>query len=176
MQYFKKYIENYKNILSKVENLDIFYDRIKIFKKKKKGKLILLGNGGSAAISSHIATDFTKASGIRAITFSDADMITCYSNDYGYENWMQEALRNYSEIEDIVILISSSGNSPSVVNAAKFCRKNKIYLITLTGFSKKNKLKKYGNINIWVNSNSYNVIEVAHLQILASAVDKFLIK
>tara|TARA_B110000008_G_scaffold279309_1_gene325884 strand:- start:824 stop:1351 length:528 start_codon:yes stop_codon:yes gene_type:complete len=175
MTYFHKYIEQYIEIVKRTKNIDNFYNKIKKFKKKNKGKIILLGNGGSSAISSHIATDFTKASGIRAITFSDPDMLTCYSNDYGYEKWMEVALKNYSSKNDLVILVSSSGNSPNIINAAKFCKNHKIDLITFSGFSKKNKLQKYGSVNIWIDSKSYNFIEVAHLQILASAVDKFLI-
>ena len=54
-------------------------------------KVIIAGNGGSAAMASHVAVDFTKAAGIRAINFNEADLITCFSNDYGYEHWVAQA-------------------------------------------------------------------------------------
>ena len=74
--------------------------------------------------------------------------------------------------KDLVILVSSSGNSQNMVNAAKYCKKNKIFLITLTGFDKKNKLNPYGNLSLWIDSKSYNFVELAHLQILTYIVDK----
>ena len=105
-------------------------------------------------------------------TISDADQITCFSNDYGYENWISTALKKYASKKDLVILVSSSGNSQNMINAAKFCKNNRIFLITLTGFNKKNKLNPYGNLSLWINSKSYNFVELAHLQILTYLVDK----
>lgn len=73
------------------------------------GKVILAGNGASASISSHLATDFSKQAGIRAMAFNDANLITALGNDYGYEKWISKALELYGEKGDILILISSSG-------------------------------------------------------------------
>ena len=72
---------------------------------KKGGKLIIVGNGGSSAIASHASVDFTKAAGIRAVNFNESDLLTCFSNDYGYENWVKKALEFYVDKDDIVILI-----------------------------------------------------------------------
>ena len=83
------------------------------------GKIILVGNGGSAAMASHVAVDLTKAAGIRAINFNEADLLTCLANDYGYEHWVSKALEFYSDAGDLVILISSSGESKNLVNGAK---------------------------------------------------------
>ena len=60
--------------------------------RSNSGKALLVGNGGSSAMASHVAVDFTKAAGIRAINFNEADLITCFANDYGYENWVAQAL------------------------------------------------------------------------------------
>jgi D-sedoheptulose 7-phosphate isomerase len=106
------------------------------------------------------------------LTISDADQITCFSNDYGYENWISKALEKYLTKDDLVILISSSGNSQNMINAAKVCKNKKNFLITLTGFKKNNNLKPYGNLSIWVDSKSYNFVELAHLQIMTYLVDK----
>jgi D-sedoheptulose 7-phosphate isomerase len=144
--------------------------------KKNKKKLIIVGNGGSAAIASHVAVDFTKICKIRAINFNEANLITCYGNDYGYENWVSEALKSYADKGDLVILISSSGQSKNIINAAKYCKKNNLKLITFSGFKKNNPLKKIGKINFWVNSESYNIIEMTHqvwLLILVDFLSKF---
>ena len=82
-----------------------------------------MGNGASAAISSHIANDLTKATKTKAFTFHDPSLITCFGNDFGYENWMKEALNHFSEEGDLIILISSSGTSKNIVEASNFCKK-----------------------------------------------------
>ena len=99
-------------------------------------------------------------------------MITCFANDYGYEKWIEKATKYYSQRGDILILVSSSGQSPNIVNAGKFFKQNKIgKLITFTGHNRNNKLKKLGDINFWVDSKSYNIIENIHQFWLLSIVD-----
>ena len=100
-------------------------------------------------------------------------MLTCFANDYGYENWVSEALKAYSDPIDLVILISSSGKSKNMLNAADYCIKTDLDLITFSGFSEKNLLKKKGIINFWVDSSSYNFVEMAHHVWLVSIVDYF---
>ena len=89
-------------------------------------------------------------------------MITCFSNDYGYENWVSKALDFYGDEGDLVILISSSGNSKNIINAAIKAAEKGIGIITFTGFSKDNSLKSLGNVNFWVDSKAYNVVENTH--------------
>ena len=169
---FKKYLFQYHQLLLDIKNTDVLLKKIYSFRNKGKGKIILFGNGGSSSICSHIATDFVKSNKIRAISLNDHNLITCFGNDYGFENWISKALESHCDYKkDLVILVSSSGNSKNLINAAKLCKKNNIELVTLTGFDKNNRLSKLGNINIWVNSKSYNYVEVAHLQILAFIVD-----
>ena len=170
--YVKEYFDTLYSKLNS-ENVIKFNQLIKLIKevKRKKKKLILVGNGGSAAMASHVAVDFTKTCKIRAINFNEADLITCYGNDYGFENWITEALISYGDAEDLVVLISSSGQSKNIVNAAKFCNKKKINFATFTGFKKNNPLKKISKISFWVNSNSYNIIEMTHHIWLLMLVD-----
>ena len=130
--------------------------------KKNNGKVILIGNGGSSAIASHVSVDLNKAVGIRSLNFNEYDLITCLANDYGYENWTSKALEYHLEKNDLTIIISSSGNSPNLINAAKLLNSKKNKLVTLTGFSKKNKLSKYSTLSIWVDSKAYNIIENTH--------------
>ena len=139
--------------------------------KKKNKKIIIVGNGGSAAIASHFSVDMTKIGGVRSINFNESDLITCFSNDYGYENWVKQALKFYSDDGDLVILISASGNSQNMINAAKYIKKSKKTLITLTGFNGKNLLSKYGKLNFIVHSTNYNIIENIHQYWLLLLVD-----
>jgi len=126
------------------------------------GKTMIIGNGGSAAIASHVAVDFSKNAKIRMVNFNEADLITCLSNDYGYENWMSRAIEIYGDKGDQVILISSSGNSRNVINVAKFARKLNYRVITFTGFDEDNPLKTMGDLNFWVPSRAYNIVEMVH--------------
>jgi D-sedoheptulose 7-phosphate isomerase len=135
------------------------------------GKVIIVGNGGSAAIASHVSVDFTKAANLRSTNFNEADLITCFSNDYGYENWVAQALEAYADLNDVVILISSSGKSKNMINGGKQCKAMNIPLITFTGFNSDNALRRKGDINFWVESNHYNVVEMTHHIWLLAIVD-----
>lgn len=170
---FKDYFEKYKNLAF---NEDV-YNQLNDFKqialkvKNIDSKLIFAGNGASAAISAHAAVDFTKQAKVRGVTFNEADLITCYSNDYGYENWMSEAIKSYHKKNDAVVLISVSGESPSIVNAAKTAKELGLAVITFTGRSSKNKLKSIGDINFWVDSNAYNIVECIHMIWVTTVID-----
>ena len=143
----------------------------KLKKLGKKNKVIIAGNGGSASIAAHTAVDLTKISKIRSITFNEPNLITCFANDYGYENWLSKSIEEYMFEGDICILISSSGKSKNIINAAKACKKKNNFLITLSGFESTNPLRKLGDINLWVNSKTYNFIEMAHHIWLVSISD-----
>lgn len=142
--------------------------------KLNSRKLIIVGNGGSAAIASHCAVDFTKQARVRCINFNEADLITCFANDYGYENWVQKALEFYADDGDTVVLISSSGKSPNMLHAAKYAVSRGFPVVTFTGFAEDNPLKQLGRLNLWVNSRAYNIVEMTH-QIWLLAVCDLLI-
>jgi D-sedoheptulose 7-phosphate isomerase len=139
---------------------------------ERGGKIILAGNGGSAAIASHISVDLTNSAGIRAINFNEPDLITCFANDYGYEKWLGKAFEFYADKGDTVILISSSGRSKNIVNAALRAKELGLGVITLSGFDADNPLRQTGQINFWVDSHVYNVVEAVHNVWLSSIVDK----
>lgn len=172
VEFGKKYFKKLNELLLD-QNQQDFDETIQLINRCRdgKGKLIFVGNGGSAAMASHLAVDFTKACSIRSVNFNEADLLTCFSNDYGYENWVFEALRAYSDPADLVFLISSSGASKNILNAAKFCIEQKIKFVTLSGFSTENPLKKLGQVNIWVDSKQYNFVEMAHHVWLVALVD-----
>jgi D-sedoheptulose 7-phosphate isomerase len=169
--YFTEYLNKFSKILIDY-NEESFLKIVKIIKEiKKNNKIILVGNGGSAAMASHVSVDLTKMCKIRAINFNEADLLTCFSNDYGYENWVHKALSFYADKGDLLICISSSGNSKNIIRGAKFAKKMGCKVITLTGFDEKNRVKKIGHVNLWVDSKNYNVIEMIHHTWLLSIVD-----
>jgi D-sedoheptulose 7-phosphate isomerase len=135
------------------------------------GKVIFVGNGGSAAMASHLSVDLTKAAQIRAVNFNEADLLTCFANDYGYEHWVERALEAYADDKDLVFLISSSGKSPNIVNGASKARAMGLKIVTLSGFSRDNVLRSLGDINLWCDSEAYNVVEMTHHIWLLAIVD-----
>lgn len=141
---------------------------------KRNGKIIIIGNGGSAAIASHVSVDLSKAAGIRAINFNEADLITCLCNDYGYENWVERALEIYADSKDLIILISSSGMSPNIIKGAKKAKELSIPIITFSGFNSDNILRTLGDINFWVDNQEYNIVEMTHHIWLLAIVDKII--
>lgn len=173
----KKFFSKNKEIFLELLNTISDDDLIKcanLFKNyKKKNKIIFLGNGGSASICNHVSVDLSKNAGVRAINFNEANLITCLSNDYGHDNWMKEALKIHCKKNDLVVFVSSSGNSKNIVNAAKWCKKNKFKIVTFTGFNQDNHLNKINNngVGFWVNSKAYNHIEMCHLFMLLGMVD-----
>ncbi len=175
----KDFYKNIYNEISKLLGDTDFFSLEKIAKSiinanKKNKKVIIFGNGGSAAISSHVSVDLTKNAKIRSINFNEADLLTCFSNDFGYEKVYSKSLEFYADAGDVVIIISASGKSKNLLEAAKICKKKKILLFTFTGFLKSNPLKKMGNINLWVNSKAYNIIENIHQIWLLSIVDRII--
>ena len=176
------FLENFnKNITSYLaDNKENFSEFCEFFYKKLKKKqinnLFILGNGGSSSIASHCAVDFTKVLGVKAQNFSDHNLITCFANDYKYVNWTKKALEKFANDGDIIILISSSGESKNMINAAKFLKKKKVDLITFTGFKIRNPLSKFGKINFWINSNSYNEVEMCHHILIVAAIDFLKVK
>ncbi len=171
---FQEYKNSINTILSTITSKQL-NDTIKLINitKKNNGKIFLAGNGGSSSIASHVSVDFAKVARVKSSTFNNSNLITCFANDYGYENWVTEAIKAYMNKKDMIILISSSGRSKNIINAAKYCKKNSIKLVTFSGFAKNNPLSKLGNVNFHVDSNQYNFIEMSHHIILVYLVDIF---
>ena len=170
--FYKKYLHKLSEHLLEF-NCNDFLEIVKLLKKikKNKKKVILVGSGGSAAMASHVSVDLTKMCKIRAINFNEADLLTCFSNDYGYENWVKKAISFYADKGDLLICISSSGNSKNIINGAKYAKKIGCKVVTLTGFSSNNNVKKIGHINLWLNSKNYNFVEMIHHTWLLAIVD-----
>ena len=135
------------------------------------GTVYLLGNGASASIAAHTATDLTKMCKVPAMTFHDPNLMTCFVNDYGDKYWMRECVKQFTFADDLLILISSSGESQNVLYAADAALEKHMDVITLSGFKPNNKLRVCGDVNLWVNSDEYNVVEAVHWCWLAAIID-----
>lgn len=139
------------------------------------GKVIIAGNGGSAAMASHTSVDLTKNAQARSINFNESDLITCFSNDFGYERWIEKSLEYYADPGDCVILISSSGSSVNILNAADKAKEMGLSLITFSGFSPNNPLRDKGDLNFYVDSKEYNIVEMSHHIWLVALVDRIIL-
>ena len=174
IKFLNNYFDNLKNLLSNDKYLEDLVRVKEILKKthSEGKKTMIFGNGGSAAIASHFSVDLTKNARVRCTNYNESDLLTCFSNDYGYEKWVEKAIEFYGDKGDTLILISAGGNSPNMTNGAKQGKKMGFSkIITITGNDKNNNLQKLGDINFWVNSKAYNHIENVHQILLLSLVD-----
>ena len=172
MKFFPDYFDQIHQCLNRerAESLKIAAELIRSTQLLGR-KVIIVGNGGSAAMASHVAVDLTKTAGVRATNFNEADLLTCFANDYGYEHWVERALDFYADEGDLAILISSSGKSPNIVNGARKAHDLRMRVITLSGFSADNPLRALGEVNLWADSREYNIVEMTHHIWLVSIVD-----
>jgi D-sedoheptulose 7-phosphate isomerase len=134
-------------------------------------KLMFIGNGGSAAIASHMAIDFSKNGGMPALCFNDGAALTCMGNDHGYEQVFAGQLRFHAHKGDVLFAISSSGSSPNILRAAEVAREIGCGLITITGFRADNPLRAMGDVNFHVEVCDYGIVEVAHTALIHAVVD-----
>jgi len=138
---------------------------------KRGGKLIFIGNGASASIASHMAADFWKNGKIRAVSFNDAALLTCVSNDFGYSRVFEKPIEMFANPGDILIAISSSGKSENIISGARMALSKRCGVVTLSGFDKDNPLRSMGDINFYVPFPSYGQVEVVHHSICHCMVD-----
>jgi len=174
-KFLKNYLEDFSDLVRPdkyiLEQLEAVIELLKVVHNSGR-KTIIAGNGGSAAMASHFSVDLTKNAKIRCINFNEADLITCFANDYGYDRWVEKAVEFYGDEGDLLIVISSSGSSENMLRAVKAAKnRNFKAIITLSGFDENNPLRKLGDINLWVNSKAYNFVENIHQVWLLSMVD-----
>lgn len=130
--------------------------------RRTRRKVMLTGNGGSAAIVSHIQNDLCKAVGVRAMVFNEPALLSALANDEGYERVFEIPVALWAEPDDLLIAISSSGRSTSITRAVDEARGRGCRVMTLSGFSAANPLRTMGHLNFFVQSNSYGFVEMAH--------------
>jgi D-sedoheptulose 7-phosphate isomerase len=174
--YFQNFSEILENFLKDLENKTSLEMLAGVLNDTLTtgSSIYLIGNGGSAAIAEHMAVDMTKNAKLRAISFSSAATITCISNDLGYENVFKKMISSFLKRGDVLIAISSGGESINIINAVLEARKLGGKVITLTGFNKENSIGALGDINLWVNSDAYGYVEIIHNLLLHYASDKII--
>lgn len=134
-------------------------------------KLIIIGNGGSAGIASHSAIDYSKNGGLRTQAFNDGAALTCLGNDYGYEHVFAKQIEFHGRRGDLLIAISSSGQSANILKATDAAREREINVLTLSGFDPVNPLRRRGNLNFYVPSREYGFVEIGHQTLLHAIID-----
>lgn len=144
-----------------------------IFTKHKKigSQVFFIGNGGSSAIASHMTADFMKNGGMNTYSLYDNAVTTCMGNDYGYESIFSRPMQFLVREDDLIIAISSSGNSANIINAIQVAKEKNAEVITFTGFEATNKAKQMGDINVYVPCCKYGMVESIHNLILQQIVD-----
>ena len=137
-------------------------------------RLIVIGNGGSAAIALHSLVDFANAGGLKTVDLFSPSLLTCMANDYGYENVFSKPIEILAEKGDVLFAISSSGQSPNIIKACESALALKCLLVTFSGFSMDNPLRKLGHLNFYVPSTHYGFVELAHQALLHCILDLFI--
>jgi D-sedoheptulose 7-phosphate isomerase len=135
--------------------------------------IYIVGNGGSAGVAAHAVTDLFNVAKLKATTLHESSLLTCMANDFGYENAVARMLGQLLNPADIVIVISSSGNSMNMRNAANVGRQKGAFVLTLSGFKADNPLRQLGDLNIWLPSTDYGFVEIGHQFILHNIADRF---
>ncbi|WP_421796958.1 SIS domain-containing protein [Haliscomenobacter sp.] len=145
-------------------------DSVELIKNSVK-RIFFIGNGGSNSICSHMMEDFAKIARFPTFSFSDAALITCFANDYGYERAMEEWLKIHFMEGDLLIAISSSGESKNILNATQYVREKKGSIITFSGFNPNNYLCSLGHINFHIDVANYGIVECYHQVLLHIILD-----
>ena len=186
MEKIEKFITAYINSLSSsIMNSDmenLHKAAMQILKTiKKDATIYVCGNGGSAAIANHYVVDFLKFFREKTIykpkifSFSNnIETITAISNDINYKFVFKYQAENLCKKNDLIIIVSSSGNSENIIELLKFTKKNKITTIGFSGF-KGGYLKRNSDISVHINAENYGISEDAH-HILMHAQLQYLIK
>ena len=179
----ESYYSNLSHMLKKIQttrengnSFDFFSaiestGQLAMVQTKAGGKIIFIGNGASASIASHMSTDYWKNGGMRAIAFNDAALLTCLSNDCGYENVFGKSVEMFADEGDILVAISSSGESENILNGVYAARKQGVHVVTLSGFKPDNPLRSMGDINFYVPDEEYGPVEIMHLSITHCILD-----
>jgi D-sedoheptulose 7-phosphate isomerase len=130
--------------------------------KKKKAKAVVVGNGGSAAIASHMQNDLCKAVRMRSLVFTEQSLLTALANDDGYQTAYETLMNLWADADDLLIAISSSGQSENILRCAQAARKAGSRIVTFSGFAAHNPLRSLGDVNFYIPSRSYGHVELAH--------------
>ena len=140
---------------------------------ERDGSLYLIGNGGSAGMASHMAADAAKNGRLRALAFNDPALLTATGNDTTYDQVFSLPLERFARTGDLLIAISSSGNSPNIVRALEVARDLDVGTVTLSAMGADNRARALGDLNFYVPLPRYGWAESAHQVILHHWFDQY---
>ena len=186
MQYYSHYIDSAYDVLKKIcvtdrqevelhihEGLKSWCD-LTLKVQENENTMYLIGNGASATMASHMAADFSKNCECRSMAFNDIALMTAISNDISYEQCFATPLFRFAKKDDLLVTISSSGNSSNIINAIKTARELDLGVVTLSGLSSDNISRKLGDLNFYLPAQTYGLVESCHQVLLHCWLDTFL--
>jgi D-sedoheptulose 7-phosphate isomerase len=186
LKYYERYSEEVGKALSGLETTDARGERISdevaflrwcSMTRDVHGNqraVYFAGNGASASMSSHMAADSSKNGGLRAFAFNDAALLTAVSNDAAFEQSFAIPLERFGQAGDMLITISSSGNSPNVLAVIRKARDMEIGVVTLSGMEPDNRSRGAGDVNLYVPARTYGIVECCHQILLHCWLDQYM--
>jgi len=143
--------------------------------RENRKTVFLIGNGASASMASHVAADLAKNAHVRTEVFSDLSLITAIANDLSYEEVFAEPLRRRMTVGDMLVAISSSGQSSNILRAVQETKHLGGLVVTLSAMKPDNKLRAHGILNFYVPAETYGLAETCHAAILHYWVDQIIL-
>lgn len=156
------------------EAIEIWSEKAKSVRDDYKGLLFFCGNGASATMAEHMSHDWFQNAQVNTTTCSETAHITAISNDLSYEEVFSFRIGRILSEKDMLIAISSSGNSPNIVKAVQAAAEKGAFIVTLSGKEPCNKIRNMGDLNFYVGLDTYGMVESAHALLLHLALDYFL--
>jgi D-sedoheptulose 7-phosphate isomerase len=145
-------------------------------RKAKGGVFFFCGNGASCTMAEHLSHDCFQNADMKTYTVSETSHITAISNDISYEDVFAYRIGKIGAENDVLIAISSSGNSPNVIKAIETAREKGMFVVTVSGKGGDNKSRKLGDLNFWTPLSTYGLVESAHAVLLHALLDAYLDK
>ena len=140
--------------------------------RERKRTIFLIGNGASASIASHVAADLAKNAHVHTEVFTDLALITAIANDLSFKEIFSEPLKRRLVSGDMVVAISSSGQSPNILQAAETTLKLGGKVVTLSAMNSENPLRRLGDLNFYIPADTYGMAETCHAAILHYWIDR----
>jgi D-sedoheptulose 7-phosphate isomerase len=140
----------------------------------ERGKLFFVGNGASATMAEHLSHDCFQNADLLTETVSETSHLTAIGNDLSYEEVFSYRISKSADPKDVLVTISSSGNSPNIVRAIQAAKEAGMFVVTLSGMSPKNRSRILGDLNFFVPLETYGLVESAHAVLLHCWLDLFM--
>lgn len=168
--------DRYGNVIDSDEGLNQWVEKAKKVRDEDNGVFFFAGNGASATMAEHFSHDCTQNAGIISFTNSETSALTAISNDISFEEVFSTKISKLLSEKDVLVTISSSGNSPNIIKAIEAARSKGAFVVTLSGKGADNRSRQMGDINFYIPADTYGLVESAHAVLLHSWLDLFLDK